>query len=107
MPTVPLIIRAHVAKERLGTANGVCDAFIAFGRVTAPLVAARLYDAGWAWLDGGVLLVIALPFVFSWLFIRPRGGGWRGVRGRETGRTSEGSFSAVSTPIIWSKYSLE
>ena len=38
---------------------------------------------------------------YPWLFIRPRGM----VGGRQASQTSEGSFSAVSTPIFASKHS--
>merc|ERR1719171_2145206 len=43
-PTVPLVLNAHVAKERLGTANGIIDASGALARMSAPLLAAKLYE---------------------------------------------------------------
>jgi hypothetical protein len=63
-PTVPLVLNTHVAKERLAKANSVVDASGALARVLAPMVAAGLYDAGWAWVVGGIMPLSAVPLLF-------------------------------------------
>ena len=63
MPPVPLILNKHVAKERLGTANGIVDGMGALSRVVGPLTAARLYEVRFHWIVAGTPLLFALPLL--------------------------------------------
>jgi MFS family permease len=65
LPAVQFILSSRVAKERMGTANGVNDAAGALGRVLAPLCIGSLYRSGLAWRVSSMLPASALPLLFA------------------------------------------
>lgn len=65
MPAVQFILSSRVAKEKLGTANGVNDAAGALARVIAPLCIGTLYRSGLAWRVSSMLPASALPLLFA------------------------------------------
>jgi MFS family permease len=65
LPAMQFILSARVAKERMGTANGVNDAAGALGRVLAPLCIGYLYRSGLAWRVSSMLPASALPLLLA------------------------------------------